>query len=99
MTDSEKTLEYKALSEFIGILDDDTSLATRVRRVIREELTPRQQEMVTMYYMDGMNMREISDKVGVSISTVSRTISRGRGRLRKYLKYNGRAMMNSFTDY
>lgn len=99
MTDSEKVLECRALSEFIDLMDEETSLATRVRRVIREELTERQQEMITMYYIDGMNMREIAEKVGVTISTVSRTISRGRGRIRKYLKYNGRAMMNSYSEY
>lgn len=99
MTGSGSILEHKALSEFIGLLDDETSLGTRVRRVMREELTQRQQEMVSMYYMEEVSMREIAERTGVSVSSVSRTISRGRGRIRKYLKYNGRAMMNSYADY
>ena len=98
MNSSENQLEYRALVEFVRLVDDETSLGTRVRRVICEELTVRQRELINMYYMENMTMPEIADKLGITVSSVSRTMARGRLRIRKYLKYNGRAMMNSYID-
>lgn len=98
MKRSDNKLEYEALREFIGLVDCGGSLGSRVRRVVDEELTERQREMVYMYYFQGMSMPDIAVTLGVSPSSVSRTIKRGRGRIRKYLKYNGRAFSQSFSD-
>lgn len=59
-----------------------------VIRVIQEELTPRQQEVVTMYYFEKYNMVEISKMLGINKSSVSRIISRAKARIKKFLKYN-----------
>ncbi len=93
MNEAEKRLEHRALSEFVMLVDEKSSLGGRVRRVISEELTDRQRQMVELYYMENMTMPEIADRLGLTVSTVSRTIMRGRGRIRKFLKYNGRNLL------
>ena len=98
MRQSEDKLELEALREFIRLVDCGGNIGTRVRKVVDEELTERQRQMVEMYYFQRLNMPEIADKLGVSPSSVSRTIMRGRGRIRKYLKYNGRAFSQTLSD-
>ena len=59
----------------------------RVRRVIREELSDCQREILTDYYFREMNMTQIAAQRGVNKSTVCRTLHRAEQKLRKYLKY------------
>ena len=54
---------------------------------IRGELTPRQRQLVTMYYVRGRTMPEIADELGINVSTVSRTLRRGRERLKRCVKF------------
>ena len=56
-------------------------------RCLREDVTERQRTMLTMYYAQGMNQRQIGEELGVDKSTVSRTIKRGEQRLRRCLRY------------
>ena len=56
-------------------------------RALKEDVTPRQREVLTLYYAQGLNMREIGERLGVDKSTVSRTIKRGEARLRRCLRY------------
>ena len=63
-----------------------------------EELTQRQRELIELYYLENMNMSEIACRLGISPSTVSRTLKRGRGRLRKYIKYNGQFFTDSLAE-
>jgi RNA polymerase sigma factor (sigma-70 family) len=53
----------------------------------RSELTPRQAQLVDMYFDEGLSMAEIGARLGISKSTVSRTLSRAKLRLRRSLKY------------
>ena len=62
-------------------------LKRALRDVIKNDLTPRQKEMVVLYYYEGLNMRQIGERLGVDKSTVSRTIKRARRNLRDRLKY------------
>ncbi len=48
-------------------------------RALKEDVTPRQREVLTLYYAQGLNMREIGERLGVDKSTVSRNIKRGSG--------------------
>ena len=86
-------------SEWIGDLTvwqrqnaetNDEQLA-RLRRNLRkarvQELTPRQQEVLALYYDEGMKMVEIARKLGIDPSTVSRTLSRAKARLYRCLRY------------
>lgn len=93
MNEADNRLEHRALSEFVMLVDERSSLGGRVRRVIHEELTERQRQMIELYYMENMTMPEIAQALGITVSTVSRTIMRGRGRIRKFLKYNGRSLL------
>ena len=59
----------------------------RVNRVIREELTQRQQQILMAYYFDNKNITQIAADLGVNKSTVSRTLHRAETRLKRFLKY------------
>lgn len=86
-------------SEWIGDLTvwnqqnagDNSERLERLRRTLRQareqELTPRQREMLNLYYDEGMNIPRIAEKLGVNRSTVSRTLTRARERLYRCLRY------------
>ena len=59
----------------------------RVQRVIREELTEIQRQILLAYYMDNQTIPQIAEARGVHKSTVSRTLHRAEGKLRRYLRY------------
>ncbi len=98
MQSAGKQLEYDALVKFVGLMNEDGSIGFYVRQVISDELTDRQAEMVRLYYMEQLNMTQIAQLLGLSPSTVSRTLNRGRGRIRKFFKYNGRGFMQKLPD-
>lgn len=56
-------------------------------RAIRHELTDRQRECITMFYLNGMKMKDIASQLGLSTSTVSRHISSATRKLRKVASY------------
>ena len=62
-------------------------LRQNLRRARQQELTPRQQQVLTLYYDQGMNMTQIAQTLGVNCSTVSRTIRRAKQRLYRRLRY------------
>lgn len=95
MRDSfDREVEYAALRQFLKTAQrGDGGLDKSLAEAIREELTDRQREMVEMYYLRQMRMVDIAKELGVSTSTVSRTIRRGRDRLRRCLKYGGRLLL------
>ena len=86
-------------SEWIGDLTvwtrqnagDNSERLERLRRNLRQarerELTPRQRQMLELYYDQGMTMPQIAEQLGVSRSTVSRTLRRARDRLYRFLRY------------
>jgi RNA polymerase sigma factor (sigma-70 family) len=47
------------------------SLWPDLQAIIDEVLTPRQREVVTLYFIDGLNQREIAERLGVSQQAVS----------------------------
>lgn len=54
---------------------------------IREELTTKQREYLTLYYGQNRTMAEIAETYGVNKSTVSRVIKRAQNKLKRVLKY------------
>ena len=86
-------------SEWIGDLtvwnrqnaEDNSERLDRLRRGLRQareqELTPRQRQMLELYFDRGMNMPQIAEELGVNRSTVSRTLRRARDRLYRCLRY------------
>lgn len=95
-----KEEEYAALRNFIKIVENsgEGGMAASVKRAIDRELTRRQRQMVYMYYLEQMRMQDIADELGLSVSSVSRTIKRGRRRLKNCLRYGGKALMNAMED-
>ncbi len=84
--------EYRVYMEYLAKDGGDNSRSARrlrenMTRAIREELTDRQSAMLDMYYSEGMSMTGIAEKLGVNVSTVSRTIKRGKNRLWKCVRY------------
>ena len=95
-------------SEWIGDMtvwlrdhaEDNSEQLERLRRGLRrareQELTPRQRQMLTLYYDRemvflyydrGLKMSQIAQKLGVNRSTVSRTVKRAKQRLYRCLRY------------
>lgn len=70
---------------------DNSEQIDRLRRNLRkarkQELTPRQAQMLRLYFDEGENMTQIAQKLGINRSTVSRTISRAKARLYRCLRY------------
>lgn len=54
---------------------------------LENELTPRQREMVMLYFFENMTMREIGAQLGVDSSTVSRTLSRAKRRIARCMRF------------
>lgn len=59
----------------------------RVQRVIEEELTDIQRQVLVAYYFQQQTIPQIARERGVQKSTVSRTLKRAEAKLRKFLKY------------
>ena len=59
----------------------------RVQRVIREELTANQRQILLAYYIQNQTIPQIAEERGRNKSTVSRTLHRAEDKLRRYLRY------------
>ena len=72
--------------------EDNSEQLSRLRRNMRlirsRELTPRQEEMLHLYYDLGMSIPQIAREKGLNKSSVSRTLARGRERLKRYLQHS-----------
>lgn len=68
-------------------------LKRNLARALKQDVTPKQREYLMLYYGEGLNLREISERVGVNKSTVSRTMKRGRQRLYRCLRYGAAALL------
>ena len=86
-------------SEWIGDLTvwtrenagDNSERLERLRRNLRQprerERTPRQRQLLELYYDRGMTIPQIAGELGLNRSTVSRTLRRARDRLYRCLRY------------
>lgn len=87
-------LEYIILRKYLKLADSDgVSEEARLSRAMAKELTPRQRQMMELYYQHQLPMREIARRLGVNVSTVSRTLDRGRLRLRRCLRYGSTTLL------
>ena len=80
-----------------AMASDNSAQMSRVKRnllrALREDVTPRQREMLLLYYGEQLNRRQIGTRLGVDKSTVSRTIKRGERRLQRCLRYGAEAFL------
>lgn len=92
--------ERAAFRSWLSVLDktedESRNLALRNMRIaVKEELTDRQREILLLYYCSTprMTMEDIGKELGIDKSSVSRTVSRGRKRLLRVLKYSSPALL------
>ena len=62
-------------------------LKRNLRRAMKRELTPRQQEIMALYFFENRPMTEIGAMLGINKSTVSRCLRRARQRLYDRLRF------------
>lgn len=70
---------------------DKDSESSRLRsillKVIKNELTPRQKEIIMLYYFKGADIADISEKLGISQQAVYAAMSRAKKTIYGILKY------------
>ena len=54
-------------------------------QILREQLSPRQKQMILLYFFEKRNIPQIAADLGINKSTVSRTLARALHNLRKKL--------------
>lgn len=59
----------------------------RLLRVMEEELTPRQKQVLALYFFEEKRPAEIARELGIQRSTALRTLRRAENRVRRFLKY------------
>ncbi len=95
----EREAEYETLRRLALLTRDPAD--TRVRAVafaLETALTPRQREMARLYYLGQMSMSDVGQRLGVTESTVSRTLKRARARLRRHLSFSAPALLRAFSQ-
>lgn len=96
----EKRADRAALARMAEIMAGDNQtriqeLHDALSRALREEVTHRQRQVLFLYYVQGLNMRQIAEALGVERSTVSRTLKRGEERIRRRMRYGGADLMTA----
>ena len=64
-------------------------------RAMRETVTAREAECMDLYYAQGLNYSQISDLLGINVSTISRNVRRGENKINRLLDLS-RALLHSF---
>ena len=71
--------------------EDNEERLERLRRGLRtaraEELTARQRQLLRMRFEEEKSVSQIAAELSLDISTVSRTISRAKEKLNRFLRY------------
>jgi len=88
----------KELDEMDDEADEHSRLVENLMRCIREDVTPRQREVLLLYYYRGMRQIDIAQQLGVARSTVSRTIQRGERRLKRCLRYGAERYLRAAEE-
>lgn len=86
------------LKSYTRLMAEDNStqlgrLKRNLAHALKEDVTEKQREYMLLYYSEGMNLRQISELTGASVSTVSRTMKRGRERLARCLRYGAASLL------
>lgn len=62
-------------------------------QILRNELTPRQRQVLCDYYLGSQNATALAKQYGVAPSTVWRTLRRAELRLHRFLQYHPQAQL------
>ena len=74
-------------NEYQGPRMSSDALMKRLRNVVENELTEKQQEVFEAYYFLNRDIPTIAQDLGINKSSVSRCLHRAINRVRKCLKY------------
>lgn len=69
------------------MMNPETRLRRILLKVINNELTPRQKEIIMLYYYKGTDTVKISQKLGITPQAVSAVMARARMRIYRILQY------------
>lgn len=99
---SEQVADHAAYEQYLAELGgDDSAFRAKFRKAffhaLQEQLTARQYEVLWMSEVEGLSGKEISYRLGISQSAVSRHLTRGKKRLRVLLAYNLELRNNAFA--
>ena len=71
--------------------EDNSEQLSRLKRNLRQarelELTPRQRQVLAMHFDQDLSVTQIARELHVNPSTITRTLQRAKGRLRRRLRY------------
>ena len=71
--------------------EDNSEQLSRLKRNLRQarelELTPRQRQVLAMHFDQDLSVTQIARELHVNPSTITQTLQRAKGRLRRYLRY------------
>ena len=84
---SEQLISYYMFTKGADNRPERERMRRILKRAIRYELTDRQRECLTLYYLDNLRMTEIARSLDLSKSTVSRHISAATKKLRNIASY------------
>lgn len=89
-TERLRAADLQAYLRQIAATNDDQidRLKRNLTVAINQDLTPRQRQILSLYYYKGYNMTQIGKELDVHKSVVSRTLSRAMVRIQRALKYS-----------
>ncbi|MCM1131843.1 MAG: sigma-70 region 4 domain-containing protein [Ruminococcus flavefaciens] len=89
--DNRDSKEYdRGITELLGTKPgerDNRIIRKILINVINGELTPKQRDVVLMYYFKGIKIADIAEKTGVSPQAVGAMLSRAKLKIYNILKY------------
>ena len=88
------------MRRFLKTLEQSENRMGRlVSGAIAKELTARQAQMVRLYFLDQHTMKEIAEELSVNPSTVSRTLSVARAKLRRCIRFGALRLLEEEEEY
>jgi RNA polymerase sigma factor (sigma-70 family) len=94
---SEYAVSMKAYMDQLSEMNTNSAELTRLKRnllmALEEDVTPRQREVLMLYYSQQKTMQEIGEILGVNKSTVCRTLKRAEKRLYRLLRYGAGSLL------
>ena len=86
--------EYQSLRSLLRSSEREGMTAQMLALALKQELTPRQMQLVRMYYIEQRTMRDIAAILKINPSTVSRTLKSSREKLKRCLRYTNRVFLH-----
>lgn len=80
-------IESTPYESYLGIRLPQEVQIERAMRIIDNELTPPQQEILMAYYFQNKTIIQIAAERGQNKSTIARTLHRAEQKLRRFLQY------------